>query len=196
MNALTPIAIPVAENFTARIESRDGAVLRILGSEMVVRRALSCLVQPEAGDLVLLGGPATQPYVLAVLERAGDAPLRLAIDGDAELAADGGRLTLSGASLLVTAQQGQVLVEDLAFAGAKVAGRFGAVSLVAEAIESFVTRLLSRAKRSYRFVEETDQLRAGNIDQRATGHLNLRGETAVMHAGVLVKLDAAQIHMG
>lgn len=74
--------------------------------------------------------------------------------------------------------------------------RVGAVSLVAEAIESFVTRLLSRAKRSYRFVEETDQLRAGNIDQRATGHLNLRGETAVMHAGVLVKIDAAQIHMG
>ncbi|MBR0654356.1 DUF3540 domain-containing protein [Plastoroseomonas arctica] len=198
MNALTPMTTPAAEQFCATIMGRDGQHLLVErdGSAQTVRRALSCLVQPEPGDLVLLGGPATRPFVLAVLDRSGAAPLRIAVEGNIEIAADGGRLTLTGDAMVMAARTGHVLVDDLALTGEKVTSRFGRISVVAEAIESLVTRLLTRAKRSYRFVEETEQLRAQNIDQRASGHLHLRGQTAVLHAGVVVKLDAAQIHMG
>ena len=198
MNALTPMSIPAGEQFCATIMRRDGEHLLVErdGAAQPVRRALSCLVQPEPGDVVLLGGPVTQPFVLAVRERAGTAPLRIAAAGDVEFAADGGRLTLTADAMVMAARTGHVLIEDLTLTGDKVTSRFGRISVVAEAIESLVTRLLTRAKRSYRFVEETEQLRAQNIDNRASGHLHLRGQTAVLHAGVVVKLDAAQIHMG
>lgn len=199
MNALSPMPmIAGAETLLAEVVLREGPVLTVArsGARIAARRAVSCLIEPEPGDLVLLGGPAAQPYVLAVLERPGAQPIRLAVAGDMEVASDGGRLTLSAETLVMTARTGQVAVEDLALSGAKVAARFGRIGLVAEAIESLVTRLLTRARRSYRFVEETDHLRSQGIDHRASGHMHLRGETAVMHAAVLVKVDAAQIHMG
>lgn len=198
MNALTPMSTSAGEQFCASIIHRDGEHLIIErdGTLQPVMRALSCLLQPEPGDVVLVGGPVTQPFVLAVLQRTGNEPLRIAAQGDVEIAADGGRLTLTADAMVMTARTGHVLIDDLALTGEKVASRFGRISVVAEAIESLVTRLLTRARRSYRFVEETEQLRAQNIDQRASGHLHLRGQTAVLHAGVVVKLDAAQIHMG
>lgn len=199
MNALSPMPmIAGAETLLAEVVLREGADLTVVrgGARIAARRALSCLIEPEPGDLVLLGGPAAQPYVLAVLERPGSQPVRLAVAGDMEVASDGGRLTLSAETLVMGARTGQVAIDDLALSGGKVAARFGRIGLVAEAIESLVTRLLTRARRSYRFVEETDHLRAQGVDHRASGHMNLRGETAVMHAAVLVKVDAAQIHMG
>jgi hypothetical protein len=182
----------------AEVLLREGTMLVVLrdGARVTARRAASCLVQPEPGDLVLLGGSAARGYVLAVLERPGDRPLRLAVAGDMEIAAEGGRLTLGAETLVVEAETGQVAVRDLALSGGKVAARFRRITLVADAIESLVTRLLTRARRSYRFVEETEQLRARDIDHRAGGHLHLRGETAALHAGLLVKVNASQIHMG
>ncbi len=183
---------------TAEVLARDEGALVISrdGQRIAARRALSCLVEPEPGDLVLLGGPASRPYVLAVLERAGAAPIRLTVEGNAELATLGGTLTLRAEALVMVADRGHVLVRELTVSGEKAEARFATLSLVAEAIESLATRLLTRAKRSFRFVEETEQLRAHDIDHRAAGHLNLRGQTAILQAGTLVKVDSKQIHMG
>lgn len=199
MNALSPIPMtPGTATIEAEVVLREDATLIVsrAGAPVAARRAVSCLVQPEPGDLVLLGGPEASLYVLAILERRGDRPLRLAVAGDMEIAAEGGRLTLGAETLVVNAEKGQVAVRDLALSGGKVAARFGRIALIADAIESLATRLLTRARRSYRFVEETEQLRAGDIDHRAGGHLHLRGETAALHAGLLVKVNASQIHMG
>ena len=49
-------------------------------------------------------------------------------------------------------------------------------------------------KRSYRAVEETDQLRAGQIDYVAKETLSLHGENALLTAEELVKVDGEQIH--
>lgn len=196
MNA---IAAPPATTGTsvAEVLVREDALITLSreGERVTARRAVSCLVEPEPGDLVLLGGAASRLYVLAVLERAGTAPVCLAVAGDMEIAA-GGRLGLRSDALDVAARTGTVTVGALSLAGGKVSARFGAMTLVADALESLVTRLMTRAKRSYRFVEESEQLRAADIDYRAEGHLHLRGETSTVQARVLVKMDANQIHMG
>lgn len=196
MNAISPMTMDACVT-TATVLARDtgGLVVMRDGLPTTARRALSCLVEPEPGDRVLLGGLLTDPYVLAVLERTGDAPLRLAIAGDAELAA-GGTLSLRAKALVMAADRGQLAIRDVTLSGATAEARFGTVTLVAEAIETLATRLLTRLKRSFRFVEETEQLRAHDIDHRAAGHLHLRGQTAVMQAGTLVKVDSRQIHMG
>jgi len=53
-----------------------------------------------------------------------------------------------------------------------------------------------RVQRSTRFVEESDQIRAGDIDHRAESTLQMRAETMLMTADVVVRVDADQIHMG
>lgn len=196
MNAIVPLPA-TTETSMAEVLAKEGGLIILSreGERVTACRAVSCLVEPEPGDLVLFGGAASRLYVLAVLERAGGAPVCLAVAGDMEIAA-GGRLALRSESLDVAATTGAVTVGALSLAGGKVSARFGAMTLVADAIESLVTRLMTRAKRSYRFVEESEQLRAADIDYRAEGHLHLRGETSTVQARVLVKMDANQIHMG
>ena len=196
MNAIAALPATTGTSM-AEVLARQDALITLSreGERVTACRAVSCLVEPEPGDLVLLGGAASRLYVLAVLERAGGAPVCLAVAGDMEIAA-GGRLALRSEALDVAATTGAVTVGALSLAGGKVSVRFGAMTLVADAIESLVTRLMTRAKRSYRFVEESEQLRAADIDYRAEGHLHLRGETSTVQARVLVKMDANQIHMG
>jgi len=51
-------------------------------------------------------------------------------------------------------------------------------------------------KRSFRTVEDIDQLKAKKIDYAAETTMALRAEHAVVHAEELVKVDGKQIQMG
>jgi hypothetical protein len=195
----------------AEVLSREGDVLR-LGCGTEARAALSCLVVPEPGDLVLVTEAGGAAYVLAVLERRQAHPLRLLAAGDVEIGATGGRLRLQGGAGVEIATPGRfsAAAEEVALAGrsarftfAEAAGsvqrmtaEFGVVKLVADALERVVGRLLTRARNSYRFVEEGEHLRAGTIDHAAQGTLHVRAEHAVIKAGSIVKVDGGQIQLG
>lgn len=199
MNAITGLAgLTMAGGDAAEVLARDGEALTVMrdGQALPARRAFSCLVQPEPGDVVLLGAAGGLRYVLAVLERAGPAPMRLALPDGATIAADGGRLGLAARTLVTEAETTQVATQALGVSAARTDARLGAVSAIAEAIETIATRIIGRFRRSYRFVEEGEHLRARDLDHRASGHLHLRADTAMVQAGVLVKLQGSQIHLG
>jgi len=196
---------------SAEVAAREGETLR-LACGGAARAALSCLVQPEPGDLVLVAEGGDVTYVLAVLERRGTQPLRLIGRGDVELAAEGGRLLLRGeagigietpgrldASAEETVLQGRRARFSFAEATGSVrrmTAEFGAMKVVADALERVVGRLMTRARRSYRFVEEGEHLRAGTIDHAAQGTMHIRAEHAVIKAGSIVKVDGGQIQLG
>lgn len=158
--------------------------------------AYSCLVVPEVGDIVLVGEADGTSYIIAVLHRRGEAPMRLAVPDGARLESPGGSLAIAADRLVLAAKERTVAAESLNVTGARVQARFGAVSLVAQAIESVAERILGRFRRSHRFVEEGEQLRARELDYRASGHANLKGDTVAVHGGLIVKIDGGQIHMG
>jgi hypothetical protein len=87
-------------------------------------------------------------------------------------------------------------IEELGFFGRLVQAEVAKVSLVAQEVDSVLTRLTQRAKRVFRFVEEIDQTRAGTVDMRAQNLIAIRGENAVISARVLAKVDGEQIHLG
>lgn len=198
-----------------------GAVERILDGLIEVRcaagtrqarRAKSCLVAPEIGDEVLCAFAPNGDYVLAVLDGGEEAPTRLATDGDLLLQSRGGRVAVSSASgvdivtggdlamtsaeLHVRARKGSIAVDELGFFGKLVQADIAKVVLAAKELDTTVSRLVQRAKRVFRFVEEIDQTRAGTIDLRAQDLIGIRGENAVISARVLAKLDGEQIHLG
>ncbi|AUX27547.1 hypothetical protein SOCEGT47_081410 [Sorangium cellulosum] len=213
MTAAKKLARPETYLEAGRVERvGEAVVVRLASGSFEARRAKSCLVAPEAGDKVLCAVEPEGVYLLAVLEGRGGAPTKLATDGDLEVQARGGRVAVcaservdivgarevavTGAEVHVRARKGSVAIEELGFFGRLVQAEVARVALVAQEVDSRLTRLTQRVKRVFRFVEELDQTRAGTVDLRAESLLGLRGENAVISARVLAKIDGEQIHIG
>lgn len=199
MNAITGFGtLAGTASTTAEVLAPEGEGFALLlnARRAVARRAFSCLVEPAPGDLVLVAVADGERYILAVLERRGDAALRMPLAEGASITAAAGRIDIAGATVAVTADAAQLAATKLGVSAGRTDVRLGAVRLVAEAIESMAERVIGRFRRSYRFVEEGDHVRSRDIDHRASGHLHLRGDTAAVQAKALVKVQSGQIHLG
>src|SRR5262249_51795939 len=156
-----------------------------------------CLVEPAQGDLVLCAvTPAGAVYVLAVLERPEGAPAILSTDGDMSIRLRDGRFAVAAqegidlvsgkdtqivaGELKVTAASGSVAVSSLSFVSSLVRGEVDRIKVLAESVDSTLTRLYQRVKRSYRVVEELDQVKAERIDYEAKEHIQLHGKNALI----------------
>lgn len=206
---------PVFEEEGRVVEAKGQAItVEASSGSYAAKRAVSCLVAPEPSDLVLLAVTSRgAAYVLAVLERPGGAQATvLTAEGDLEVRLPRGRFvvaaqegldlvsgkdaSLLAGSLKVNAVDAGVVVERLSFIGALVQSEVGRLKVLAESVDSVMTRLYQRVKRSYRVVEEIDQLKAEQIDYEAKKHLALHAKNAVITAEGLVKVDGDQIHVG
>ncbi|WP_198371172.1 DUF3540 domain-containing protein [Roseomonas rosulenta] len=200
MNALSPIApltgVPTDSARVLTCDARGVAILRH-GRQEAALRAFSCLVEPAPGDLVLVGEAEGQAFILAVLARHGDAPMRVAMpDGATIGAAQDARLTLDAGTIALRADTTEVTTRSLDVTAGRTGASLGRVSLLAEAIETIAQRIVGRFRRSMRIVEDSEELRARDIDQRASGHMHMRGDAVTLQGGALVKLRADQIHLG
>jgi hypothetical protein len=195
--------------------TEEDGILRVETAAGVfrARRAFSCLVDPTVDDGVLLRGtPDGGCYVLAVLERLSAEPARLVSDGDLEVKLPRGRfvvaaqegvellsareLTVAAGAVRVHADEGYAVFRQLSLLGSWVRAEFERIKVLADSCDTTLERLLQRVKRSYRFVEEHDQVRAAQIDYAAQKNASLRGENALVTAKKLVKVDGEQIHVG
>lgn len=183
------------------------------GQSWLVPRALSCLLQPEVGDRVLLSGvDAQNTYLIAVLERTGTLPLRLDIGGDLHLGSAlgnvyveaGKQLHLSAQSSLqhkapnmdfeadtirVQAQACQLVSQDLTVLGK-------AIRVVSQMHEVVAERFSQMCKNVTRLTEHREHVRAGQLDVQAEHYMRLHARHTLVTAKELVKVNADQIHMG
>lgn len=178
----------------------DGA-FEVCTSEGVFRagRAVSCVVVPEEGDLVLLAGPRSRGlYVLAVLERPSSRDARIATDGDLTFELRSGRFTVAATEGvdLVSKRAVSVAADRLEARAREGSFFLGGVKLVAGAVDTTLERLCQRIKLVFRRVAELEHVRAGQIDYASEGNLRLHGENTLMTARQLVKADGKQIHIG
>ncbi len=187
--------------------------VRAAAGEHEARRAVSCLVAPEVGDEVLLAAMGDgRAWILAVLERRAGAAIQLEADGDVawrlrkgrfsvaaqqglDLATAGKASVIAG-ELLVTAAEAVLHLDRLSYLGRLVHAEVEKVKLFAGSLDSVLDRFWQKVKRSYRFVEEADHVRADQIDYAAEQNVHLRGRNALVTAEQLVKVDAEQIHLG
>jgi hypothetical protein len=187
-----------------------GIRVRLPDGEVAACRAKSCVVEPAVGDTVLLARGRAGWWVLAVL--CGETAVRIAVEGDLEIAAPRGRVRVVGdegieltarrtvdvisSKLGIHTVDATAVFERMTLIGAKLRADVGAISAIAGAVETVVERVTERAKRVYRFIEELDQVRAEHIDYAATKLCCVRGENTVMTAGECVKIDGEQVHIG
>lgn len=191
----------------------EGPVLSVRVSAGIVeaRRAVSCLVAPEPRDRVLVAIGSSATWVLAVLEREAAEALRLSTERDLRVEAQG-RLVLgakegvdvatpegirlASKTATIDAVETTVVSERFSLLAGLVRAESKTVHAVLGVLDSTLERLSQRVKRAYRFVEEMDVTRAGQIDYRADDVASLRARHTVMAADELVKVDGKQIHLG
>lgn len=223
--------VTLAPRSGPRVESvheERGRVLGIEGRVVIIesggrryraKRAISCLVDPLLGDLVIVavGDHDGAGHVLAVLERpeleAGQtSQATLSVEGDLTLRTTSGRVQIAAqegvdivtakeakvvaGSVSVSASQGSLMVEAMSVVGSVLKAEVDRVKVVGRALDHVFDRFTQRVKASYRTVEELDRLRAKNIDHVAEGTMKVHAREAVVTADGLVKMDAEQIHLG
>jgi hypothetical protein len=197
------------------IEAEGGSLrVRVGDFECEARRAKSCLVMPSAGDEVLVAfGRGNRCFVLALLEEAEpQGKTTLEVEGDLDIRVPAGKASVSAAkgigltsgdelslaaqALHVTALEGTVFVQKLAYLGSRLKAEVEGMKVVGSVCDSLFDRVSQRVKRSLRTVEDIDQVRAKKIDYASESTMSLRAENAVVHAEELVKVDASQIQLG
>jgi len=199
---------------TAEIVACDGHEAWIASDGATHRAtiAFGCLVRPEAGDRVLVTEADGAIWVLSVLERRSAAPPRLWTDGDLEIVSArgdvrmmaGAAVDIDGAtSVRATAPEiglhaglAHFVLDEVVHVGRRITWYVARLRSVGQVVETFAEHLLARATRSDRLIAESDQVRAGDIDHRAEGTLQLQADTTFVTAKTLVRMDADQIHMG
>jgi hypothetical protein len=193
---------------------RDGRQARITcdGAVRTACIAFGCMIQPEPGDRVLTSQADGTIWVVSVLERRSDASPRLWFEGDLSIVSARGDISLTagrkvdisaGTSILAAAPEldmhagmARFMLDELVQISRKVSWYVSKLRSMGEVVETFADHVLTRVKRSSRFIEESDQMRAGSIDHRAEGTLHLHAEVAFVTADTVVRVDADQIHMG
>lgn len=207
-------ATPAASMCSGRVEggAEDYVSVRVAGGRSVLaRRATSCLVEPITGDRVLLAEEDDSAFVLAVLERESGVATTLSTAGDLEIAPTGKLtitapagvhvatardLTLAARTIETVADEAHLIWRTIRVAGRSLSAEIQRVEVVADESTSIVGRIFQRAKRVFRSVEEGETLRTGQLDVLAETNLRMHGETALVTANDLVKVDGKQIQLG
>lgn len=200
------------EAATVTEAASGGFKVRAPSGDFSARKAASCLLAPRPGDLVDLslveGGDC---WIVAVLERDEASAAEIAVPGDLDLRA-GGRVRVGAqqgidlcAEESVSVVTGRVEVrsvevratfERLSALGKLVHQQIEKVRSVSSTVDVVAERMSQTFERCYRFVGESDTLRARRVDVQAEETLRIHGNNAVVTAEGLVKLDGGQIHMG
>ena len=202
--AIQPKLVAIFQQYGIVAEAGDDFVVHTDAAVYRARRAASCLLEPLVGDKVLLvTDMEAGDYVLAVLERDAGRLSTLSLPGDAQIQVQGGRLTVSAreiamqsGSLKVEALKGEVTVHELSLVGEAWRSCVDRVKSVGRSFDSILERCHQRVSRSYRVVDELDQVKAGQIDYQAETTLQMHAKYNLMTADELVKLDGEQIHLG
>lgn len=208
-NAARKIEVKAVFQSFGEVASIEGELItvRVDRDRVCARRAASCLLAPSVGDRVLVASEERgDAFVLAVLEQRDPSAATVSVEGDLHLRSTRGKVTLAAQEGIDLVAAAAVKIassaldistlEAIEVVSGAVKAEVGKVKVFAEALDSFCERLSQRVRRSYRTVEEVDQVRAGYIDYSAEGNAHIRAENTLVTGVELVKLNAEQIHVG
>lgn len=177
------------------------------------RRAVSCLIEVEEGDRVLIAmSDSGEAYVVAVLERAGATKTQIVFDGHADIRVPEGRfqvtasdgvelatprdMAIASARFNLSSKEAEISVNKMSFVGSFVRTQVERIKLATETMNMIVGTLYQHATCVFRRTDEIEELRANNIDYKAEESFALHGKYTLLTANELVKVDSEQIHLG
>jgi hypothetical protein len=158
--------------------------------------AAGCLLQPNPGDTVLASISDGDGYIIQVLVRHAGTPARLRVQGDAELRAQNGQLTLAAHTVDLHADTLSVRAERLIETGERRESNWTSQVEIAHHQQSFITRRDMHIERSVRRVAEHEEQSAGSVRLVVAQDWRVRANTADLLGGRRVKVDAETVQLG
>ncbi|MGY5956746.1 DUF3540 domain-containing protein [Kosakonia sp. BK9b] len=198
INHQLALAAMPAGQFSARVTHgfEDGSLMvECEGRGWHCRRAVSCVIAPQAGDTVLISGVDNQMWLLAVLERANPQCAELSVPGDLHICSSGA-LSLSSEALKVSASKGDCHISDMNYSGDRVSAWVTLSRVVGKRAESVWQTVTQISQSLFRTTRQTEQVRAGQLDIKAEDYLRMHAHNTVITSKAITKVDSEQIHMG
>ncbi len=180
------------------------------------RRAASCLLRPESGDLALVSLPREAneaAYILAVLERAEpDAPLTVDLNPGAHLAADSGAVRISsGTDLHLHAEENlEASAQGMTFLSKSARWLSHSFSVLGQTVEAVCSLWRESSKERettaetwtqrlgdcHRHVQDLDETQTGTSRTLARDTALVHGRVTYLQAEEFVKADGQEVHLG
>jgi hypothetical protein len=188
-----------------RKTANSGFVVLVHMDERIVRCAASCLLVPEAGDLVLLAANPVDSYILAVLERPGSAPAVIAAKTQsATLILSAQNLVLQGGETIEVAspqtdiRSGRftIVVEALSMVARILTQTLGRWQSSARNMDVVATDIATKAARRVTIIDETDTIEAGAILQKVEAATVTNAQAVVITADEDLRLDGTRVTVG
>jgi len=184
--------------------------VQISGSSYKARRAVSCLLEPEPGDVVALVSTQEGVFITDVLVRSdtAGAGARVSVCGEDGTPQD---VVLSAGSLKIEAGQSfEAEAKTMLFRFEKLLMTGRQLALVGEKLLTSMKDLVTTAKKQLASfettstrarnrvdrVDETDQLRAGTIQTKADSVALTQAGSSLTVAKEDIRLDGKRISMG
>lgn len=177
--------------------------------------AVSCLVQPEKGDCVLLSvNTENQTYILSILERPDQLhqETNLRFEGQVNLNVKNGGLQLTAAKEMsfaaqenmtlasplfnIAARKGNIKIEKVSFFGKFLSSRIEKIRIIADTVDAVLRRSVQRLTSSYRYIEEHEEVQSASTRMLVEGTLTMQTKNTMHTAEGHIKIDAEQIHLG
>lgn len=191
-------AIPSGQ-FSAQVThcfEDDSLMVESEGRGWHCRRAVSCVIAPQAGDTVLISAVDNQMWLLAVLERQNPASAaELSVQGDLHIASQGA-LSLSSEALNINAAKGECHISEMNYSGDKISAWVSLSRIVGKRAESVWQTVTQISQQLFRTTRQMEHVRAGQLDMKAEDYLRMHAQNTVITSKAITKVDSEQIHMG
>lgn len=175
------------------------------GAEVDAQRALSCLIAPEVGDVVLAASSTGRHFILSVLERHELQRVELSVPAaGATLSLAAGEIELSGATRISqTAPDIRLEANAIGLFGRSVSLVGNLLTYLADRLHSSVSQqtivadhVATKARNRVTVVDGTDIQKIGVLSQSIHNTATISADSAIMTARKDMRIDAERISMG
>jgi hypothetical protein len=202
-------AAPRAELMVVTVQAAElqvgGDVHFQIADGLGAGRAASCMLEPRAGDLVLIAVSAgADPIIVAVLNRDSNAAATLSVPGTVglRLAAPEIALSASGAltadvhSIAVNAEVGRFAIRTSRVFGDMAFVALNTLEAIYTKLQIYADKLITKAGSSLRIVDDTDSSIASTMLVQAKQTYSLQSTQTILTSTHDTRIDGERISMG
>ena len=218
MNNILPIMLSEKENASGfetgivKMIRQDNYLVESDSGKIISKKAVACLIEPEAGDRVLFYTDQQRHcYILSVLERTTEKPATMIftqgvniqtstggvniVSDEVNVAVAGG-MNFSGITMTLNALKGKIMIDNAEIVGTTMRAQLQKVQFVASRIQTISTTVIQKAQKVIRYVQELDRSRVGRLDYRSENTLSLKGKRTRIEAEKNVSLQGDKVLIG
>jgi hypothetical protein len=196
-SATSPLSAPAKPAF----KITTAVVTEILEDSFVVfdsqthvaHRAASCMTIPQLGDTTMIATNDEQTWIMAVLVTAG---VRDIVLQSPQLRLSSQNALMNFEQLHTASHQWSATHGVINLTSSKVQATVSVVEWIGSYLTMMADLLFSKSRRSIKEVSEIESVQCANFDLQVDKVMSLSTQTGVITGHGVMKIDAAQIHLG